>query len=120
TCSDAVFRNRSRPCIEYDIKRCLGPCVLPVDRGAYQEHLRQAMQLLEGRSREVATTLRARMEAAAAAERFEEAARLRDQIRAIEKTQQRQQVAAHWGSDHAVFGLYREGGAIEVQVRFGR
>src|SRR6201988_705843 len=46
TCSDAVFRNRSRPCIEYDIKRCLGPCVLPVDPAAYEEHLRQAMQLL--------------------------------------------------------------------------
>src|SRR5262245_3792496 len=120
TCSDAVFRNRSRPCIEYDIKRCLGPCVLPVDRTAYEEHLRQAMQLLEGRSREVATTLRVRMEAAAAGERFEEAARLRDQIRAIEKTQERQQVVAHWGDDQDVFGLYREGGAIEMQVLFVR
>src|SRR5881628_3325648 len=48
TCSDPVFRNRSRPCIEYDIKRCLGPCVLPVDRGTYEEHLRQVMLLLEG------------------------------------------------------------------------
>jgi len=120
TCSDAVFRNRTRPCIEYDIKRCLGPCVLAVDRSAYQEHLRQAMQLLEGRSREVATGLRSRMQTAAAAERFEEAARLRDQIQAIEKTQERQQVVAHWGADQDVFGLYREGGAIEVQVLFVR
>ena len=120
TCSDGVFRNRTRPCIEYDIKRCLGPCVLPVDRAAYEEHLRQAMLLLEGRSREVAGTLRARMERAAAAERFEEAARLRDQIQAIEKTQERQQVVAHWGADQDVFGLYREGGAIEVQVLFVR
>ncbi len=120
TCSDAVFRNRTRPCIEYDIKRCLGPCVLPVERAAYEEHLRAAMQLLEGRSREVATTLTARMEAAARAERFEEAARLRDQVRAIEKTQERQQVVAHWGADQDVFGLYREGGSIEVQVLFVR
>jgi excinuclease ABC subunit C len=120
TCSDGVFRNRSRPCIEYDIKRCLGPCVLPVDRAAYESHLRQAMQLLEGRSREVAMAVRARMEAAAAAERFEDAARLRDQLRAIEKTQERQQVVAHWGADQDVFGLYREGGAIEVQVLFVR
>ena len=120
TCSDGVFRNRTRPCIEYDIKRCLGPCVLPVDRAAYEEHLRQAMLLLEGRSREVAGTLRARMERAAAAERFEEAARLRDQIQAIEKTQERQQVVAHWGADQDVFGLYREGGAIEIQVLFVR
>ena len=120
TCSDGVFRNRARPCIEYDIKRCLGPCVLPVERAAYDEHLRQAMQLLEGRSRDVATTVRARMEQAAAAERFEEAARLRDQLRAIEKTQERQQVVSHWGVDQDVFGLYREGGAIEVQVLFVR
>jgi excinuclease ABC subunit C len=60
------------------------------------------------------------MERAAAAERFEEAARLRDQIQAIEKTQERQQVVAHWGADQDVFGLYREGGAIEVQVLFVR
>jgi excinuclease ABC subunit C len=120
TCSDPVFRNRSRPCIEYEIKRCLGPCVLPVDRAAYEEHLRQAMLLLEGRNREVTTGLRARMETAAADERFEDAARLRDQIRAVETTQERQQVADHWGADQDVFGLYREGGAIEVQVLFVR
>jgi excinuclease ABC subunit C len=120
TCSDPVFRNRSRPCIEYDIKRCLGPCVLPVDRAVYGEHLRQAMLLLEGRNREVTTLLHARMETAATAERFEEAARLRDQLRAIETTGQRQQVANHWGADQDVFGLYREGGAIEVQVLFVR
>jgi excinuclease ABC subunit C len=120
TCSDPVFRNRSRPCIEYDIKRCLGPCVLPVDREVYGEHLRQAMLLLEGRNREVTAVLRARMDAAAEAERFEEAARLRDQIRAVEMTQERQQVADHWGADQDVFGLYREGGSIEVQVLFVR
>jgi excinuclease ABC subunit C len=120
TCSDPVFRNRSRPCIEYDIKRCLAPCVLPVDRAVYEEHLRQAMLLLDGRNREVAGLLRGRMETAADAERFEDAARLRDQIRAIETTQERQQVADHWGADQDVFGLYREGGAIEVQVLFVR
>jgi len=120
TCSDTVFRNRARPCIEYDIKRCLAPCVLPVDRAIYEEHLRQAILLLEGRSREVADWLSTRMAEAAAAERYEEAARLRDQSRAIEKTQERQQAVTHWGADQDVFGLYREGGAIEVQVLFVR
>src|SRR2546422_7505138 len=120
TCSDPVFRNRSRPCIEYDIKRCLGPCVLPVDRGEYEEHLRQVTLLLEGRNSEVVRHLRRRMEEAAAAERFEEAGRLRDQIQAIEKTQERQQVVDHWGANQDVFGLYRDGGAIEVQVLFVR
>jgi excinuclease ABC subunit C len=116
TCSDAVFRNRARPCIEYDIKRCLAPCVLPVDRAVYGEHLRQAMLLIEGRSREVVHTLTREMEAAAAAERYEDAARLRDQLKAITKTQEQQQAVAHWGGDQDVFGLYREGGAVEVQV----
>src|SRR6185369_15901890 len=85
TCSDHVFRNRSRPCIEYDIKRCLGPCVLPVDRAAYDEHLRQAMLLLEGRNREVTRALRRRMEEASNAERFEEAALVLNDTAAIEK-----------------------------------
>src|SRR5882724_5917619 len=120
TCSDPVFKNRSRPCIEYQIKRCLGPCVLPVDRAVYEGHLRQAMLLLEGRNRDVVSTLRRAMEAAAEAERFEEAARLRDQLRAIEKTQEPQQVVEHWGANQDVFGLYREGGSIEVQVLFVR
>jgi len=120
TCSDPVFRNRSRPCIEYDIKRCLGPCVLPVDRAEYEEHLREAMLVLEGRKSEVVTTLKDRMRAAAAGERFEHAARLRDQIHAIEKTQERQQMVEHWGANQDVFGLYREGGCVEVQVLFVR
>src|SRR3989475_11295849 len=116
TCSDPVFRNRSRPCIEYDIKRCLGPCVLPVDRGAYEEHLKQVMLLLEGRNHEVVAGLRHRMAAAAEAERFEEAARLRDQIQAIEKTQERQQVVEHWGPNQDVLGLYPAGAATQVQA----
>jgi excinuclease ABC subunit C len=120
TCSDTVFRNRSRPCIEYDINRCLAPCVLPVDRDVYDEHLRQATLLIRGRSREVAERLEARMQEAASAERYEEAGRLRDQIRAIAKTQERQQAVTHWGADQDVFGLYREGGAIQVQVLFVR
>jgi excinuclease ABC subunit C len=120
TCSDPVFRNRSRPCIEYQIKRCLGPCTLPVDRAVYGEHLRQAMLLLEGRSHDVVSALTRQMKAAADEERFEAAARLRDQIQAIEKTQERQQVVEHWGANQDVFGLYREGGCIEVQVLFVR
>lgn len=120
TCSDGVFRNRSRPCLEYQIKRCLAPCCLPVERELYQRHLREAMLLLEGKSQQLVRQLRDDMSAAAAALRFEEAARLRDQIRAIEKTQEPQQVVAHLGTDQDIFGLYREGGFIEAQVLFVR
>ncbi|MGA3230157.1 MAG: GIY-YIG nuclease family protein, partial [Candidatus Binatus sp.] len=53
TCTDAVFRNRSRPCLEYQIKRCLGPCCLPVDRDEYGRHLHAAQMLLEGKNLEL-------------------------------------------------------------------
>jgi excinuclease ABC subunit C len=120
TCSDGVFRNRSRPCLEYQIKRCLGPCCLPVDRELYQRHLHEATMMLEGKSHQLVRQLEADMSTAAAALRFEDAARLRDQIRAIEKTQERQQMVSHWGGDQDVWGLYREGGFIDAQVLFVR
>jgi excinuclease ABC subunit C len=120
TCSDTVFKNRSRPCLEYQIRRCLGPCCLPVDRAEYEGHLREAMLLLAGKQVELIGQMRRRMLAAAEAERFEEAAQLRDRLRAIEKTQERQQAVSHGGGDQDIFGFYREGGCIEAQVLFVR
>jgi excinuclease ABC subunit C len=116
TCSDTVFRNRSRPCLEYQIKRCPGPCCLAVDRGEYRRALKNVMLFLEGKNAELVHDLRARMDAASEALRFEEAARLRDQVRALEKTAEPQEMVSHFGIDQDVFGLYREGGFIEVQV----
>ncbi len=116
TCSDGVFRNRARPCLEYQIKRCLAPCCLPVDRAEYETHLREAMLLLGGKRVELIGHLRDAMAKAAEALRFEEAARLRDRLRAIERTQERQQAVSHGGCDQDIFGLYREGGFIEAQV----
>ncbi len=120
TCSDGVFRNRSRPCLEYQIKRCLAPCCLEVDRDAYQEHLDQAMMLLAGKRVQLIDQLKADMAEAAAAERFEDAARLRDRLRAIEKTQERQQAVSHGGGDQDIIGFYREGAFCEVQILFVR
>src|SRR5208282_3817353 len=116
TCSDAVFRNRARPCIEYQIKRCLGPCCLPVDRGEYERHLRAARMLLEGKNLELLRELREQMKSHADRLEFEAAARMRDRVRAIEKTVERQTVLHHWGIDQDVFGRYREGGSIEIIV----
>ena len=116
TCSDGVFRNRSRPCIEYQIKRCLGPCCLPVDRAEYDRHLQAAQLLLEGRNLELLKELRERMRGHADRLEFEDAARMRDSVRAIEKTVERQTVLHHWGGDQDVFGLYREGGFIEAII----
>src|SRR5271155_3692962 len=116
TCSDSVFRNRARPCIEYQIKRCLGPCCLPVDREEYGRHLHAAEMLLEGKNLELLKEMRERMLLHADLLEFEEAARLRDRVRAIEKTVERQTVLHHWGGDQDVFGLYRQGGFIEAIV----
>jgi excinuclease ABC subunit C len=116
TCSDAVFRNRSRPCLEYQIHRCLAPCVYDVDPLEYRRQLDGAIQLLEGKTDALVKDLESRMLAAAEGERFEEAARLRDRIAAIGKVAERQQVLAHEGGDRDVFGLYREGGFVEAQV----
>jgi excinuclease ABC subunit C len=116
TCSDSVFRNRARPCLEYQIRRCLAPCVLKVDRAEYGRHLDGAVQLLEGKTDALVKDLEARMAAAADSERFEEAARVRDRVAAIRKVAERQQVLAHEGGDRDVFGFYREGGFVESQV----
>ena len=116
TCSDTVFRNRSRPCLEYQIKRCLGPCCLPVDRGEYQRQLDAAIMLLEGRDLDLLKAMREQMKNHAERLEFEEAAKLRDRVRAIEKTVEKQTVLHHWGIDQDIFGLYREGGFIEAIV----
>jgi excinuclease ABC subunit C len=120
TCSDTVFRNRTRPCLEYQIKRCLGPCALAVDPEEYQRQLKGALLLLEGKNTELVDQLTLRMQEASAALRFEEAARLRDQIRAITQTGEKQRVALPLGNDQDIFGLYREGGFVEVQILFVR
>ncbi len=120
TCSDTVFRNRTRPCLEYQIKRCLGPCALPVEPDEYQRQLKGALMLLEGKNTQLVDQLTARMNEAAAELRYEVAARLRDQIQAVQRTTEKQQVAAPLGNDQDVFGLYREGGLIEGQVLFVR
>ena len=115
-CSDTVFRNRSRPCLEHQIKRCPGPCCLKVDSTGYAESLRATVLFLEGRNEQLVKDLQEQMGAASGDMRFEEAARLRDQIRALEKTVQPQEMVSHFGADQDVFGLYREGGFIEIQV----
>src|SRR5579875_2480172 len=78
TCSDTVFRNRARPCLEYQIKRCMGPCCLPVEREEYEKHLHDAQMLLEGKNLELLREMREQMKAHAERLEFEEAARMRD------------------------------------------
>jgi excinuclease ABC subunit C len=119
-CTDHNFKNRSRPCLQYQIKRCLAPCVLPVSHEEYGEQVHEAMLFIEGRQQELLSELKKRMQEKADALEFEAAAKIRDQIEAVEKTLEKQQMVSHWGVDQDIFGLYREGGFIEVQILFVR
>ena len=119
-CTEHNFKNRSRPCLQYQIKRCLAPCVLPVSQPDYRERVRQAVLFIEGKQDELLSELRQKMAEKSEAMEFEAAAKIRDQIQAVEKTLEKQRMVSHWGSDQDVFGLYREGGFIEVQVLFVR
>jgi excinuclease ABC subunit C len=126
SCRDGTFKDyarRGRPCIEFEMKRCLGPCCGLVDEDAYAQLVHGTALFLRGRSDELVDGLRARMRRAAEAERFEEAARLRDQIGAVERTVERQQIVTERPAERDVFGLARKGGDVEVHalhVREGR
>ena len=94
-CEDSVFRNRSRPCLQYQIGRCSGPCVGLVAEADYAESVRQATLFLDGRSDELTRELGAAMEQASARLEFEQAARLRDLVASIRTLQARQYVDGH-------------------------
>jgi excinuclease ABC subunit C len=119
SCSEATFKDyarRGRPCIEFEMKRCLAPCCGRVDTTAYADLVAGTALFLRGRSTELVNELRARMAHAAHAEQFEEAARLRDRIGAVERTVERQQIVGARRADRDVFGLARRGGDVEVHV----
>lgn len=115
-CDDLTFKNRSRPCLQYQIKRCPGPCVLPVDRDEYHQQVGEVMLFLQGRRDELARQLEARMKAAAAEMAYERAARYRDQLKAVQGSLEEQQMVDLRAIDRDVFGLYREGGLLQVVI----
>src|SRR5574341_845291 len=119
-CTEHNFKNRTRPCLQFQIKRCWAPCVLPVSPEDYREQVRHAMLFIEGEQQELIAELKQRMREKSEALEYEAAARIRDQIQAVEKTVEKQRMVSHWGGDQDIFGLYREGGFIEVQVLFVR
>lgn len=122
-CRDVELRSRRRPCLEYQIGRCLGPCVGLVSAEAYQRAVRDALTFLEGRETDLLQNLEARMQEAAAALQFEDAAALRDRIASVRKTLEIQRTASLAAKDQDVFGLYREGGLTQVcllKVRAGK
>jgi len=125
SCNEVITGTRGRPCLEYDIKRCLAPCVADIcTEEQYGVAVANTKLLLEGRNDELIERLRDGMQSAADQERFEEAAQLRDALRTVQTLRDRQQkVATVAQGDRDVFGLKvgPSGGAIQVfQVRGGR
>lgn len=120
TCPDSVLNSRSRPCLQYQIKRCPGPCVFDVDRDEYEAHVEDAILFLEGRGAELASGLREKMLSAADELQFELAAHYRDQIASIEKALERQQAVSTDWTDRDVFGMHREGDRVTLQVMWVR
>jgi excinuclease ABC subunit C len=125
SCNEVITGQRGRPCLEYDIKRCLAPCVAEIcTEDQYGAAVVNTRLLLEGRNDELIERLHDRMKSASDGERFEEAAQLRDALRTVQTLRDRQQKVASAGlGDRDVFGLKvgPSGGAIQVfQVRGGR
>src|ERR1700751_105999 len=109
SCKVDLSRYHPRPCLQYYIKRCLGPCLEGLTTpGSYRETIRDVQLFLEGRPSELEHSLTRRMEAAAQAEQFELAARLRDQIVTVHQMQDKQRMATADNEDAAGFGYHFE------------
>ena len=120
TCTIDIDGTADRACIEFEIKRCMAPCTGNQSKEEYHQIVKQARQFLEGRDRELLDDLRARMEAAAEREEFEEAARLRDRLFKIERMLEKQRITQTSSTDQDVIGLARQGSAVDLQILFVR
>lgn len=119
SCDDTFFKNRRRPCLQYQIKRCSAPCVQYIEKKAYEEQLTHARLFLEGKSFSIVETLIERMENAASNKAYETAAILRDQIALLRDVQAQNYVVAKEKSAD-VITVARCHGAIALQVLFIR
>jgi excinuclease ABC subunit C len=116
TCTDHVLRNRSRPCLQYQIKRCPAPCVLDVEEKKYAQSVKEAVLFLKGERQELLESLGHKMKEASAQMEYEIAARCRDQIRDITRSLEAQHVEQVLSIDEDVVGLCREGDLIALEI----
>ena len=119
-CSDAMFETRTRPCLQYQIKRCSGPCVGRISARDYRASVKDAQRFLSGKSTEIQESLASQMVQASEAMEFERAAALRDRIRAMTQVQTNQGINPRTVSEADVIALHIEGGQACVQVFFIR
>jgi excinuclease ABC subunit C len=120
SCSDGVFSTRTRPCLQYQIKRCTAPCVGRIDHTEYGAIVDEVRGFLGGRNREVQQALSQRMDQASVGLEFERAAVLRDRIRALAHIQSHQSISLPSIDEADIFAAHAEGGQMCVQVFFLR
>ena len=119
-CQDSYFNNRTRPCLQYQIKRCTAPCVGYIDETTYREDIGAAVLFLEGKNRSVINGMVARMEAAAAEQDYEHAARFRDQISKLKQVEAEQIISKTSARDFDVIAVASESGVHCVTLLFIR
>jgi excinuclease ABC subunit C len=120
SCSDAVYENRTRPCLLYQIKRCAAPCTGEISEMGYNALVDDALAFLSGRSQGVKENLARQMDGAAETLDFERAARYRDRISALSHVQSHQGINPHSVSEADVFAIAEKGGQTCIQVFFFR
>lgn len=118
-CEDSFLRNRSRPCLQYQIDRCSAPCVRQVDEADYDNAVRHTVMFLEGKNRDLIAELANQMEQASAELQFEKAAELRDQIQYLQRVQSSQAIEGEAG-DVDVIASVCKAGVVCIQVLFVR
>ncbi|MGB0467881.1 MAG: excinuclease ABC subunit UvrC [Pontibacterium sp.] len=118
-CEESFFKNRARPCLQYQIKRCSAPCVELISPEQYQQDIRHAMMFLEGKSKVIMDELASTMEAASMNLEFEKAAQYRDQIISLQQVQEQQYVSGASG-DADVMGCALKPGGVCVHMLFVR
>ncbi len=119
-CSDSMFESRTRPCLQYQIKRCSGPCVGHISEQDYATLVNDAERFLQGKSTKVQEQLAAEMAKASEEMEFERAAALRDRIRALTQVQSAQGINPRGVSEADIIALHMDGGQACVQVFFIR
>jgi excinuclease ABC subunit C len=115
-CTTPRFQHRGRPCLNFQIKKCLGPCAGEIDEKEYQNLVQQVILFLKGKNQELLDRLREDMARASEAMEFERAARIRDRIRSIEATLERQKVESTSFLDRDVFGFFREADQVQIHI----
>ena len=120
SCTDAIYKSRSRPCLLYQIKRCSGPCVGKISKEAYWHSLHDAELFLAGKTSEIKKSLAEQMNEASARLDFEVAAGLRDKIQALSHIQGNQVVNPKFVSDADLIALAMEGSQVCIQIFFFR